>query len=397
MIWMNPWAWLGLLGVALPVLIHLLGRGHATPKKFPTLRFIDASKLLPTHRTRIHDPLLLLIRGLIVVTAAAALAGPLVLTPNRRTSLDRGVARAIVVDTSASMLRLTANGRRAVDVARDSAKLLAASAQTSVIVESATPWSALPSIAAWISAQGRRAETVILSDFHTGGLAREDLAPIPRDAAVTLARIRTRDSVTTAPSNSDRITVLAGADQSAMVAAMRDAVASLGIVRGARDSAQHIVIVFPRAAERSAIVASAKPVKDAWMVAVLQRLADAQLPLGEFVSAAVDGRPSLVLFPRMEPGTIAATQLLAAAGSALNEGPSPLELETSTLGDDSLRAWSRSASIGEPASQHRPVGENGPSDARWLWIVVLMLLGAETLVRRSRADRTPAEVTARAA
>src|ERR1700749_1932101 len=100
MIWLNPWAWAGVIGVALPILIHLLGRGHAQVLKFPTLRFLDASRLLPTKRTRIHDPLLLAVRVAILLFAAAALAQPLVLTNGRKASLDRGLARAIIVDTS---------------------------------------------------------------------------------------------------------------------------------------------------------------------------------------------------------------------------------------------------------------------------------------------------------
>ena len=77
MIWQNPWAWLGMVGVALPILIHLLGRGHARVLRFPTLRFIDPSRLLPTKRSRIQDPLLLAVRVAIVGCAAIALAQPL--------------------------------------------------------------------------------------------------------------------------------------------------------------------------------------------------------------------------------------------------------------------------------------------------------------------------------
>src|ERR1700733_3419774 len=106
MIWLNPWAWIGAVGIALPIAIHLLGRGHARVHRFPTLRFLDASRLLPTRRTRIHDPLLLAVRCGAIVLAAAALARPLVVTATRKQSLDRGLARAIVVDTSASMRRM---------------------------------------------------------------------------------------------------------------------------------------------------------------------------------------------------------------------------------------------------------------------------------------------------
>src|SRR5205807_1608529 len=105
MIWLNPWAWAGLVMVALPVAIHLLGRGHARVYKFPTLRFLDASRLMPTRRTRVRDLLLLVVRVAILASAVGALAQPLLLTDGRARALDRGLARAIVVDTSASMSR----------------------------------------------------------------------------------------------------------------------------------------------------------------------------------------------------------------------------------------------------------------------------------------------------
>jgi hypothetical protein len=112
MTWGNPWAWAGLVTVALPILIHLLGRGHARVHRFPTLRFLEASRLLPTRRTRVHDWWLLVTRVGILAVAVAALAQPALRTANRTRALGRALARAIVLDTSFSMLRATpASGR----------------------------------------------------------------------------------------------------------------------------------------------------------------------------------------------------------------------------------------------------------------------------------------------
>ncbi|HEV8218511.1 MAG TPA: BatA domain-containing protein, partial [Gemmatimonadaceae bacterium] len=113
MIWLNAWALIGLAGVALPVAIHLLARGHARTRRFPSLRFIDPSQLLPTRRTRIQDPLLLALRCAIVALAALALAQPLLVTAKRKQAVERGIARVIVVDTSVSMRRLTPSGSTA--------------------------------------------------------------------------------------------------------------------------------------------------------------------------------------------------------------------------------------------------------------------------------------------
>ena len=60
--WQNPWAWIGLLTVALPVLVHLFSRRPARVEPFPSLRFLDVSRLLPTRRTRLTDRVLLLVR-----------------------------------------------------------------------------------------------------------------------------------------------------------------------------------------------------------------------------------------------------------------------------------------------------------------------------------------------
>src|SRR3954462_1104830 len=105
MIWQNPWAWAGIATVALPILIHLLGRDRAPRHSFPTLRFLETAELLPTRRMRVHDRLLLAVRIAVLVAAAAALAQPLFLLGGRSRALDQRVARAIIVDTSASMQR----------------------------------------------------------------------------------------------------------------------------------------------------------------------------------------------------------------------------------------------------------------------------------------------------
>ncbi|HYW49375.1 MAG TPA: BatA domain-containing protein, partial [Gemmatimonadaceae bacterium] len=121
MIWRNPWAWTGLLLLALPVLIHLLSRAPADVRPFPSLRFVDPSRLSPRRRTRPRDVLLLLVRLGILVAAVAALAGPVFLTA-RRTATPR-VVRAIVLDTSASMQQQLDSATALAASGRDGAEL----------------------------------------------------------------------------------------------------------------------------------------------------------------------------------------------------------------------------------------------------------------------------------
>src|SRR5262245_57723722 len=194
MIWLTPWAWLGVAGVALPVLIHLLGRGHARLYRFPSLRFLEASRLLPTRRTRIQDPLLLALRCAVILLATAALAQPVLLTAHRRQALDRGLARAIVVDTSASMRRTMPTGAVALDSARLVVRRLATGAQASIVVESSDPRHALSGAVAWLARQGRRGELVVLSDFQRGQLDSTDIGSIPASAGVSLYRLPVVDS-----------------------------------------------------------------------------------------------------------------------------------------------------------------------------------------------------------
>src|SRR3954469_4516421 len=97
----NPLVLLGLLAVGVPVLIHLLSRHPAAVLRFPTLRFLPASRLMPTRRTRIDDLLLLLVRSLVIAFAALALARPYFQTASRRAMSERTaaatLARVIIV------------------------------------------------------------------------------------------------------------------------------------------------------------------------------------------------------------------------------------------------------------------------------------------------------------
>jgi hypothetical protein len=76
MTFLNPWAWLGLIAVAVPIAAHLLSRRSAKRQVFPTLRFLPASVLRPVRRSRFTDLWLLALRCLVIVVAVAAVAQP---------------------------------------------------------------------------------------------------------------------------------------------------------------------------------------------------------------------------------------------------------------------------------------------------------------------------------
>jgi hypothetical protein len=112
-----PWAWLGLMAIAVPIAVHLLTRRRATPTPFPTLRFIPTPVATAVRYRRVTDLAMLAVRCAVLVAVVAALAQPWLITRARGSAASR-IARAEVNDTSASKNSGTADGTPAVEVAR---------------------------------------------------------------------------------------------------------------------------------------------------------------------------------------------------------------------------------------------------------------------------------------
>ena len=414
MIWLNPWAWLGVIGIALPIAIHLLGRGHARVVRFPTLRFLDASRLLPTKRSRIEDPLLLAVRVAVVALAALALAQPLLMTSGRRRVLDRGLARAIIVDTSASMRRPAVGGGALVDSALAAGEHLAADAQASIVVKSPDPARAIPAAVAWVAKQGRRGEIAIVSDFQRGAVEAIDLGGVPAAVGIVLRRVPadrwanvarvswtanerqveasmtptpTGTSVEWSPSTSEGVVgvpveLLAGPTDAPALGALRTAARSAAVPLPI-DSSRAIAIVFPGYPSRAAVLSAIRPPRAPWQLDLLAFARRAELPLTAAGEVAVGGKQRFALVTDATPLSLDAARLLSAARRATSSAPPPAELELEAVSDSALRAMER-APAETSTSQHRPLDDSGPSDARWLWALVLALLIVEWWLRRSR-------------
>ncbi len=71
-----PMALLGALSLVVPVAIHLLSRERPTDQRVPSLRFLEATALVPRRRARLEDALLLALRMAILAAAVLALARP---------------------------------------------------------------------------------------------------------------------------------------------------------------------------------------------------------------------------------------------------------------------------------------------------------------------------------
>lgn len=434
MIWRNPWAWLGLAAIALPVLIHLLGRGHAKVRPFPSLRFLERSRLLPTRRTRIHDWPLLLVRAGILAAAVAALAQPWFASDERGRTVGSTLVRAIVVDTSASMRRLSGN-ESALTVARRDAQRLAGEARASLVVESNDLSRGLRGAADWLSTQPGTRELVIVSDFQRGTLDSADLSRVAADVGVKLARVAvspvttpittsSRAATATTTWTNDRAEV-AWSQQTAVVGdvelltsdgdrASARAAAAAAATLGAPlpfDSAQHVAIVFPSYDQRATL--GTKRIDAPWMTAVAATvradslLASASLRVVAAVAdttgivvarnsarrpvvVAAQSDARLLFFTAAEPGAVTSAALIAAIDRARSAAPPVAELEPATLDDATLTAWQRA-----PNADARSNNAND-SDGRWFWLVALVLLGVETWMRRERKHLAGTSEVARA-
>jgi Aerotolerance regulator N-terminal len=440
MIWQNPWAWLGLATIALPVIIHLLGRGHARVHRFPTLRFIDASRLLPTRRTRLSDLVILAVRASALIAAAAALAQPLIVTARRSTAANAALARVVIVDTSANA---TANGRAALDSVRR-ASPLAREVTIATVIPTGDPSGAIPGAAAWLERQPTRGEIAIISRFQRGALDSADVASIAPRLGIRLVRApsnppgpverRTRaardETVARVAASGERTDVEWSARSTTM---SRDvapvifaspterpradaALAAAGTVPVALpvDSISPIGVVEPGYAERATILANSTRPRRAWMMDIVAKVAadstfveaarrativstlddtstvvvartDSGRPVVLAAENTADGRERLLFLSLADAGSLTSAALIAGIRHASSVAPPAQWLDPSTIPDAQLARWQRAPTVESfPRRTSGDGATDGESDGRWFWLIALVLLAFETWLRRER-------------
>jgi hypothetical protein len=426
MTWGNGAAWLGIAFIALPVLIHLLGRGPARILRFPTLRFISTTRALPLRRTRLHDPLLLAVRIAILVAAVAALARPR-FRPARMQAADRGMARAVIIDTSSSMQRgpQDAGDLTTLDIAHRRADSLAQSATVSTTLLAGNLPASLPGAAEWLARQTMRGEIVIVSDFGAESIDSLDLVKVPPTQGIRLVRIGARAPARGAESaaRSAPATPRDDGDALVLVAAPSDSV-RLEATRRAADllarpspvnGAHRVRIAFPGASPMNVAPTATASGFEPWMVDLaiglrhdrllidaagdraLAAIADSARALTVAVDAAGqpvvvarvarDGdRDVLVLSSSAPAGSLAAAALVAATRRAMSTTAPSWERDSGYVDDRVLQSWERA-----PSAAAAPVtDDDSASLSRWLWGAVLCLLIVETWLRRrpARDERT---------
>jgi hypothetical protein len=180
MIWRNPVAWFGLATLLIPVAIHLLVRHRAEPRPFPSLRFVQPTRLASVRRKMISDWPLLLIRLAMLGAAVAALADPLWQSAARRAEWNARQARAIVVDTTASVTSAEA---------APLAQREAANAFKSERFETTQIAEGIGRAAAWLrTAPPARRELVVISDFQLGAFDAAMLRDLPPHVGIRFVR-----------------------------------------------------------------------------------------------------------------------------------------------------------------------------------------------------------------
>ncbi|MEX0907165.1 MAG: BatA domain-containing protein [Gemmatimonadota bacterium] len=350
--------------------------------------------------------------------------------------------------TSTSGERALDSARRAAAAAGASSPAAAGSPGTvGMIIETADPATAVAGAVAWLVSRPGAGELVVISDFQRGSLDPLDLAAVPRHIGLELQRmpaagVATADlpvqydgralvtRVVVQPASTEVEWFLrAGADTLVPSSARSNGLILLhaGGERAAADAAlaaaaaigspatavsRPVTIVLAGHEQLSPMMSSAMPLNAAWMgdiVAALHRdrlLTDlaAQVPTGTIpgaeaapfatvvrtrsdaplVSAArlagEDG-DRLLLLVRADASSVAAAAVAAAVARASSDVRVLRELEIATLPDTVLARWQRSAM---PAPASRAAIPPDASHGRWLWLVVLVLLGVEALARRGK-------------
>jgi hypothetical protein len=435
-IWLSPLALIGVAAVAAPILIHILVQRRAERFAFPTLRFLQPTRLAAIRRHVLEDLPLLAVRAAIIAGAAVALAGPLLVTPARRAAWHARVARAVVVQGGperAALRPLAATSPSEAQQPPPSAAAIAA--QTTI--DTSDLRDGIARAIAWLdAAPPATRELLIVSTFALGSITRADLHDVPPDVGIRFERsgrppatqsfaatpVLVADLESRGVRQHDRTIDLDGATTSvrespATPAAVPIEIVGAADIKAAADATLAAVLsrrVPAPAAGRGArvILATALPADmspstslSPWIAGAIARIGTN----GDLANAGGGGLPPialstdgalLIVTTTLPPGDLRTALLFRSIFDALSAdedggAADPIlgrrakalaEREVLTIPDADLRAWERPAGDARPPS----VKTIDRDDRRWWWAAVLVLLALETVMRRSRPAQ-PAE------
>ena len=115
---LHPWLLVGLVGAALPVIIHLIGQRKAPTVRFAAFDFLVAVNKRLARREKLRQLLLLMLRTLAVVAMVMAMARPM--PPTVVVSTEEARLLVLIVDASDSMAYLQ-DGKSLLEHAKEKA------------------------------------------------------------------------------------------------------------------------------------------------------------------------------------------------------------------------------------------------------------------------------------
>jgi aerotolerance regulator-like protein len=374
----NPVGLVALAALVLPVLVHVLARQRAVRMPFPTLRFVAPVQAAAMRRRALDDWSLLAVRAATIACAAAAVAGPFLITAARRQHWESTVVTAEVAENGAGIGRALA----------------------------------------WLRTQppGRR-EILFRSTLPIGSLTPVDLARIPANVGIRFERsgiqpARREFAATAAiaptddgPARIERIGTLDGIDTSVHDASAteaadvpvtidapaedRDAAAAL-IRRVLRDrmpaaEGRHRVrLEMSRAISHEPSAMDGAIDGEGWMgdaAADIVRSMNGRAGDLRFFAAG----DTLIVATAVRAQDAGAEQLVRVAARAIAPSPAAPAQEVLAIDEARLRAWSRPSGPAVVPPEAAVAGD----DRRWLWLTVIALLALETWMRgRVRTQRS---------
>ena len=442
--WLNPSALWALPMAALPVVIHLLRTHQAKRVPFPSLRFVQPSRTAAVRMRLPSDVLLMLVRVAVVALGVGALAGPIVLSETRVAAWNSRTARAVVVDVSDSMRAADGSGVAPEATAAEAAAAELSTATYGRRIESDHLDVGLARASAWLATSPpARREIVVISDLQRRTFGGSRTLGIPEGTGLRFIPIGRRSESATfegsrllgasgiapreqsihatadatavamqsragAETTGLRLIAPAGAEQN--VLRLLRAVAIAGAPAGSTD--EPIAIHFAGA---EAGPMAATPIQPGWMLRTVLRLLDDPAVAG-FASSAPsavetpwttlaltpDGRPllraaasgsELLLEVGAPADGLFAAEVVRAVLTARLDPAGYDEHEVGRLDAALVNALTR-----QPGSVTRDAWRTADtSDARWLWLAAIVLLGVEQWLRaRSTHHRNQEAVRAAA-
>jgi hypothetical protein len=380
MTFLQPWAWIGLVAIAGPILAHLLARRSARRVPFPTVRFLPPAIQTPVSRDRLTDIPLLGVRCLVIAAATAALAQPVWLTADRRRTLDESIARAIVVDSGVATAADPVAARWSAE--STVARVAHASAPAQLLEEAST----------WLAQQPMRREIVIVSDFRSATLSKAELDRIPAGTGIKLVPVSTSGRSQAAVEVRDGPVLLTSDADRANAQAAREAAIAQGAVSAGRKD-RPVALLFPGHEGRDALLKSARDIDQPWMFDVVRALTQDRIVLSAAreigapvadvvapVAAAINGESHLVVVMNAQPASLISAAIMRATARAVAP-PAAADL-AATHSAEQLKSWERPPSSTTPDTTQIPEESRG----RWLWLAALVLLVIERVIAQ-RARR----------